>query len=161
MDRDLKEAHRLAIEGANRAANHAGDQWKDYAWRALLAFLENVRGEFIMEDVRWANPQVPEPPDNRAWGQIALRAKRAGLIEKVGNAPAKDKGVHGSIVTLWVKVDNTDIKRKALGLVLPHFPDAKITAVRDAPVQDAKREQPSPPKADPATPKLPDWVRRA
>jgi hypothetical protein len=57
--------------------------------------------------------------------------------------------------------DERKVRAKALGLVLPHFPDAKIIAIRDTPVQETAGEQQEAPKADTPAPKLPEFLRRA
>jgi hypothetical protein len=93
----------LGHEAAEQAADHAGEEWKELAYAAFLAFAAKV-GTFTTEDARESATDVPEPPDKRAWGQVALRAKRAGIIKSIGYANAKDRAVHGNVVTLWTLV---------------------------------------------------------
>jgi len=93
----------LGHAAAQRAADHAGDDWKEEAYAAFCAFLATVPpGQtFLTEDARAASPHIPRPPEMRAWGQVALRAKRAGKIVHCGYARAKDPSVHGNPVSLW------------------------------------------------------------
>ena len=87
-------------EMAKLAADKAGSEWKK---QALQAFLEHAmrHDEFTTEDVRLAHPNLPPPPDNRAWGYVASQAKRMGRIERVGYQPSISKHVHGTTVSLW------------------------------------------------------------
>ena len=90
----------LGYAAAEQAADHAGDEWKALAYQAFVRHARR-HGTFATEDVRRANPQVPPPPDMRAWGQIALAAKRDGLIHPAGYAPTQNKSRHGMIVNVW------------------------------------------------------------
>lgn len=89
----------LGYEGAKIAAAHAGEAWRDEAFDAFARYA--ARGvPFTTEEVR-TNATLSDPPDKRAWGQIALRAARAGIVERVGVTRAKSKSVHGMWVTQW------------------------------------------------------------
>lgn len=90
----------LGHAAAKEAADHAGDEWKERAFTALLRFTLSHR-TFTIEELREASPEVGEPPDRRAWGQVPLRAARKGIIRKIGWVEAKDPAVHGNAVSLW------------------------------------------------------------
>jgi len=93
----------LGHEAAERAANHAEREmptWKDTAYSAFVSYGKIAR-QFTTEDVRLASPEVPPPPDNRAWGQVAMRARRAGVVVSQGWVPVKDANSHGCVKTLW------------------------------------------------------------
>lgn len=90
----------LGHAAAERAADHAGETWKDQAFRAFVAYVRE-HGECTTEQVRQACPHVPEPPDKRAWGSVALRAARAGVVRSAGWTRASSPTVHGMVVTLW------------------------------------------------------------
>lgn len=98
------EAARLARDaGIAAAADHAEREtpgWKDLAYDVFVDYARH-NAEFLTEDVRFANPQLPQPPDKRAWGHVAIRAVKAGVIEHGGFAKAKDAKVHCSVNTLW------------------------------------------------------------
>lgn len=85
---------------AKQAAAHAGETWQQKAYDAFVAFAK-TRSSFKTEDVRSANPDIPPPPDPRAWGAISLMAKRNDIV--VGGKPVKAENprVHGMYVTLW------------------------------------------------------------
>jgi hypothetical protein len=85
---------------AKQAAAHAGESWQKTAYDAFVAFAK-THSAFKTEDVRSANPDIPPPPDPRAWGAISLMAKRNDIV--VGGKPVKAENprVHGMYVTLW------------------------------------------------------------
>lgn len=93
----------LRDQGIKRAVDHAGDEWKDRAYRIFISFVKlNGRQPFMTEDVRmYAGHAIEEPPDRRAWGHIAVKAARAGLIMKIGYAPHKDPSRHNGPSTIW------------------------------------------------------------
>jgi hypothetical protein len=86
-------------EAAEMAADHAGEDWKEMAYSAFVSHARDVLGTFTTEEVRAAYPSVPPPPDKRAWGQVALRAKRAKVVHATGITKV---GAHGRYGTLWV-----------------------------------------------------------
>lgn len=70
---------------AAAALDHAGGDWADRALSLLGAFAL-THAEFKIEDVRRHADAVglPAPPDGRAWGGVANRARAAGLIVAIG-----------------------------------------------------------------------------
>lgn len=108
MPSEQAEAARLRDEGAARAVEHADavfHEWSAVAYSALLRFLlktplEDLFG-FTAEDVRGASPEVPEPPDRRAWGHVMLRAARAKLISQDGYRTHRARSRHCGISTVW------------------------------------------------------------
>lgn len=82
-------------DGIQRAADHAGDQWRRGARGYLLEFLSSQPGPFLAEDARaFAESRgFAHPPDGRAWGVVFQSAARAGLIVKIGYAPAKSSNL--------------------------------------------------------------------
>lgn len=82
---------------AQVAANHAGADWQDLALGALHTFAQSHR-QFTVEDVRSAHPDIKAPTD-KAWGAIALRARRAGLIAACGNVKVQGGRM---LATLWL-----------------------------------------------------------
>jgi len=96
MNEGLKLGHHMA----EVAADNAGENWKRIA---LEAFVKHAKQHnfFVTEDVRNANPNLPHPPDQRAWGQVALAAKRTGIVSGQSFTRAKSKTVHGMVVTMW------------------------------------------------------------
>jgi hypothetical protein len=83
----------LAVQRADR--RH--DRWQDIA---LDAWLEYARTHvtFTTEDVRTASVHVPVPPDKRAWGAVARRAAKEGIVQKIGMVQARSPTVHAMYV---------------------------------------------------------------
>jgi len=98
--RDIEEGLRLAYEGADRAALAAGQLWKAEALEAFTRYAKSHL-KFTAEDVRLANPDLRCSADLRAWGHIAIAAKRAGIVEHAGYARSISAKVHASVTTLW------------------------------------------------------------
>lgn len=80
-----------AEAGATAAAEHADrvhDGWSDCALIIVRSYCRARPGaQLIAEEVIDHAHRVaglPLPPDTRAWGSVILRAKREGLIRKVG-----------------------------------------------------------------------------
>lgn len=92
----------LGHAAAEMAAEAAGEEWKEKAYEAFCNLVRG-RGTCTIEDVREAHPELATPPggERRAWGQIPLRAQRAGLVRSRGWVSARDRAVHGNAVTLW------------------------------------------------------------
>ena len=96
----------LAELGKARAADHAERESPTWNDRALGYFREfAARGEpFTTEDVRERADKdgLPLPPDKRAWGAVASRAVRLGIIDSVGPIRAKNAETHSGWRTLWI-----------------------------------------------------------
>lgn len=98
----------LAERGMAAAVANANRESEDWSVRAASLFAEFVSlhpGEsFMTEDVReWAEAiGLPKPPDRRAWGAVAIAAKRNGLVRSLGYAPQKSANAHRAPKTLWV-----------------------------------------------------------
>lgn len=94
---DLFDAFQSGVMKAELCADKAGEEWKDAAFQAFVEYAK--RGVlFTTEDVREANPQIVAH-DDRAWGFIARRAARAGVIKSAGQRRVKSS--HGMFKTLW------------------------------------------------------------
>lgn len=102
------EAEKARDIGIQRAVDHANKEtpsWSDRAVELFLAYCQENKGaNFMTEDVRWYAEALglPEPPDKRAWGAIAVMAKRRGLIRSNGYAPQKAVNAHCAPKTVWV-----------------------------------------------------------
>lgn len=96
----------LACNGAALAANHADRVSPGWSERALAAFLAYAatHEEFTTEDVIEASANVPAAVEKRAWGQIALAAKRQKIIRNAGYAHSKLDHAHCRPVTRWVSL---------------------------------------------------------
>lgn len=94
------DARELGHAAAERAAERAGSDWKDAAYAAFVDYAR-THASFTTEDVRLAYPDLPPPPDPRAWGSIAQRAKRDAIIIAGEWRAAKDRNVHGRVIMAW------------------------------------------------------------
>ena len=90
----------LGHEMAELAGDNAGENWKEVAF---AAFANHARKHkfFTTEEVRQNNPDLPAPPDTRAWGVVARRAVKEGVVVSAGWTRAKSMTVHGMVVTRW------------------------------------------------------------
>lgn len=106
---DVAAGRRLATEGAARAAAHADavePNWTQRAYEALWGFLNTdyANGSFSSYQVRWwahEHGGLPLAPDDRAWGNVFSRARRAGRIDRAGYGASPDPIAHARPVSLW------------------------------------------------------------
>lgn len=105
MRRDRSIAARAARDaGIARAADHADRSSEDWSDRAFSAFVSTAKRlpYFTTEQARQLAPDdLPDPPDKRAWGHVARRAVREGIVERAGFVTADDPRVHCNVVTRW------------------------------------------------------------
>lgn len=73
------------IEAGDGAAKHAGQDWCARAFALLVKYAE-THDRFLIEDVRACLDamELDTPPDERAWGAIAMAALRNKIIERDG-----------------------------------------------------------------------------
>lgn len=91
--------------GAERAARKADRVNGNWSERALSRFVEFSLscGKFTTEDV-WLEAEkegFPPPPDRRAWGAVALRAKRSGKVRHTGYRHSRVAHSHTRPVSVW------------------------------------------------------------
>ena len=99
----------LAVESMNAAAANAErdtEGWNKMAFEAFARYVMDVKHPFMTEDVRCYAEALgmPEPPDKRAWGSVAMKAKRSGLVVSMGYAPQQSVNAHKAPKTLWKAV---------------------------------------------------------
>lgn len=104
------DACALRDEGIKRAADHAdavAPDWTDNAFRifchygkqrAQKGFLFSTEEARTYAEKWWT---LPPPPDRRAWGAVAVRARRAGLIQRAGFDCSKSANCHGGYIAVW------------------------------------------------------------
>lgn len=78
--------------GIERAVTHAdavSKLWSERAYRWFVIYAR-THAEFMSEQAReYAEANgLPAPSDKRAWGGVAQRALREGIVERIGYAPA-------------------------------------------------------------------------
>lgn len=86
-------------EMAKLAADKAGEEWKKQALESFINYAK-ANKEFMTEDVR-LNSDIGVPPDKRAWGHIAVAAKKQGVITKIGFRYSTDAASHPTPMSLW------------------------------------------------------------
>ena len=96
--------------GMSAAVGHANkviSNWEERAYKCLLEFIEkNPDAEFMGEDVRkyaYGVKELPLAPDQRSWGAILVRAKKSGVIKKVGLGPVKNSKANRANAGIWKK----------------------------------------------------------
>jgi hypothetical protein len=99
---DAEALRDIGIERAVEHADHAVDGWSDWALEAVRQYASRHPDDpFLTEDVRdWAWKRgLPKAPDDRAWGAVMQRARRAGYIGNVGYRSARSSNLSPKI--LW------------------------------------------------------------
>jgi hypothetical protein len=86
----------------------SNSQWRDAALDQLKAFIaKNPKGEFLAHDVREfaLGRGLPPAAHDAAWGAVMVKAKRDGLINKVGFGIRPSFGTTNSTcVSVWSAV---------------------------------------------------------
>lgn len=107
---DIKEASEARQAGMDKAINHADQVNPGWSELAGDYFREWLNGwpagyRFLIEDFRLSASirGLPEPPSNRSFGAIPVRAQRDGLIKSVGLKATKSKKGHRCFATEWEK----------------------------------------------------------
>jgi hypothetical protein len=103
---NLFTGEQLRDAGIKRAIDNANEKTEKWAYMAYTFLTVYVRsnGEFMTEDVRLASSEiVPQPPSNRAWGGVIVRAVKSGLIIRKGFRNVKNNKAHCTPASVWVK----------------------------------------------------------
>jgi|TARA_B110000908_G_scaffold160153_1_gene203087 hypothetical protein len=91
------EGIKQSIDNANKSV----DNWGDKAYAILIEYIR-YKEYFMTEDIReYYSDRIEEPPSNRAWGAVVLKAKRNGLIKSNGFSSVKNPKAHKTPATLW------------------------------------------------------------
>lgn len=101
---DLFVARAIRDDGIARAIDHADavqPSWSDTA-ATFLAEYAKRHARFSIEDVRLASAGVvADPPHKRAWGGVAVRGVRSGLLVAAGFTQSKREDGHCMNLRLW------------------------------------------------------------
>ena len=100
---DFAAAKSARDAGMQQAAIHAervAEGWTDLAYQFLVQFAEKNQ-TFISEDVSDASKAwgMLQPPTDRAWGSVYVRAVKAGIIKQDGAGRSRRR--HASICPMW------------------------------------------------------------
>jgi hypothetical protein len=108
---DKQEAERLRDSGIKTAMDHAEAVEPGWNEKADQMFHEWLKGwpsgyRFLIEDFRMSATirGLSEPPSNRSFGGVPLRAKKLGLIKSAGLAQTTSKKQHCCFATQWEKI---------------------------------------------------------
>ena len=94
------ERRDAGIERSSSHAERVTPLWNEMAYTHLRVWLlTRDRGDFLAEDA-FKEFQIA-PPDGRAYGAVMRKAAAAGIIHKIGYAPAKSSNL--SVKVLWRK----------------------------------------------------------
>lgn len=104
MNKGLELGH----EKAKQAGDNAGEEWRREAYSAFVKFAK-ANKSFTTEQVRHHFVNLDVPPDARAWGIIALQAKKNKVVKAIGLTRSIDRSKHGIPVTLWQSL--VEVKR--------------------------------------------------
>jgi hypothetical protein len=79
------------------------DVWTKEAYIFLLKFIKGKTEHFMIEDVRnFAEMNgLESPKSKRAWGIIAVTAKKQNLIENIGYCKVKNNKAHNTPAAVW------------------------------------------------------------
>lgn len=103
-----KKAWQGALNGMEAAKDHANAQingWDKMAFDYFCSFARNCGRKFLTEEVVSAASTESNlaTPDTRAWGAIAMKAKRNGIVASDGIAYSSRLGRgHSAPRTIWV-----------------------------------------------------------
>lgn len=97
-----------ADSGALLAASKADrviEGWSESAIQLFEMYANMHPDGFMTEEVRiWAEKLgFDAPPDNRAWGYVAQKASREGIVKSAGYAAQQSANCHRSPKTVWKK----------------------------------------------------------
>jgi hypothetical protein len=101
---ELFNAFRRGHEAAEAAADRAdrdSDGWTEQAEVLFARFAKEAAKPFLTEEARRFAEScgLPKPPDGRAWGHVAKKCQRTGVIVPAGFRAAKSS--NGSPKILW------------------------------------------------------------
>ena len=107
---DIDFGRRLRDRGIALAVDHADkqvSQWSQIAYDHFLEYLRRLpRGHtFMIEDFRhYMGSRLVEPPSLRAYGAIAVRGAKYGLIKRIGYQQVKNSTAHRTPAAVWEKL---------------------------------------------------------
>lgn len=92
----IGESRAARDEAMGRVEDHADDGWYEAATRVVTMLAEHG-APFTADDV-WASG-LPKPVEPRALGPVFMRAKKDGVIRKVGYTQSVYR--HAATMPLW------------------------------------------------------------
>lgn len=98
----LKE---IGMQRASDKAEKENPGWNEAAYEMLKQFLEIRFHPFLMEDFRaYAEPSgLPSPPTGRAYGSVAVKAAKNGLMRRIGYTQVTNPIAHRANASVWLR----------------------------------------------------------
>jgi len=97
-----RQARDLGIAKAINNADAVTPRWSDQAYGLFKDFVKGQSGPFKIEDFRVSTVGVlSDPPSLMAFGHVALRAVKSGLIKRVGYECVSNVKAHRTPVSVW------------------------------------------------------------
>ena len=91
----------IGIRQSEFNANQKYENWSDQAYDFAVHFCKYHR-MMMMEDIRTAaKGKVPDPPHLRAWGAIALKLIKNGVVEKLSIGPVQNPKAHAAFASRY------------------------------------------------------------
>lgn len=102
------QARDAGIQQAIEHADQTHDDWSERAYVLLIKYVRplHYNDTFLIEDFRhWATNEqgLPIPPTLRAYGSIAVKARKAGLIRFIEYDHVTNIRAHRSTVSRYAK----------------------------------------------------------
>lgn len=108
---DIFTARENRDKGILKAVTHADKVNTGWSEKAFKMFCEWLAGwqpgyKFTIEQFRQIAQirGLPDPPHARAFGSLAVRAKKAGLINSNGTVKVRNPKAHCANAACWTKI---------------------------------------------------------
>lgn len=108
---NLEEARQKRDEGISRAKDHAdavSPGWSEKAYELFKTWLSGWPSGFCFQiegfRVSAKARGLEDPPTARAFGSLAVRAKKEGLIKSNGQKPTASASAHRCYANEWQKL---------------------------------------------------------
>lgn len=108
MQTQIDFTAKLRDEGIQTAIDHAGLDWSEKAYEVFKEWLSGwpTGYAFMFEGFRFSAEArgLETPPSKRAYGAIAVRAKKDGLIQCSGYGKTTDSSSHKTPAAVWRRI---------------------------------------------------------
>ncbi len=109
---DFEQAKKNRDLGIERAVDHADREspgWRERATEACLNWIaDQQKGRrFLVEEIReylYQSKQIEKAPSDRAWGAIALKILKSGLVKKIGTGQVLNPRAHRCFASMYEKI---------------------------------------------------------
>lgn len=124
-----RNARDQGIATAIQHAERINPEWPELAYNALVEYAK-TRETFTIEQLRvHLGATLAEPPSRRAWGPIAQKAQKAGILEHHGWQEADNPDCHCGEVRVW---RSTTYEPRGFYVPMRDLSDAEIETLSKA-----------------------------